>query len=76
MFGYNCNFCGNAEEKCYSDTQYLCKNCVEIKKIIDLYSGDEVVETLKYIYCRDSEPRKNRTELVKSGDKAHHLKKK
>ena len=34
MFGYNCSFCG-CDEKCYSDSNYLCKNCVEIKKIID-----------------------------------------
>jgi len=74
MFGYNCSFCG-CDEKCYSDTNYLCKNCVEIKKIIDLYACDSVCETLKFVYLRDQTPIKNRRELCKTGDKDHPIKK-
>ena len=71
MFGQNCAFCGCDENKYYADTKYLCKNCVEIKKIIDLYTCEDVVETLKFIYLRDAEPLKNRRNVVKNSDKVH-----
>lgn len=45
-------------------------------KIIDLYSTDEVVETLKYIYLREPTPIKNRRELIKTNDRSHPIKKK
>ena len=71
MFGYKCNFCGCDKNKYFSDTHYLCKNCVEIKKIIDLYSCDNVCETLKFIYLRDSEPINNRKNVVRNSDKTY-----
>ena len=71
MFGYKCNFCGCDKNKYYADTHYLCKNCVEIKKIIDLYSCDNVCETLKFIYLRDSEPINNRKNVVRNSDKTY-----
>ena len=64
MFGSYCTFCGCSESTYYSNTNYLCGNCTELKKIIDLYSSDSVVETLKFVYVRDEEPIKNRRELI------------
>lgn len=64
MFGSNCHFCGCNQSTYYSNTSYLCDKCIDLKKIIDLYTIESVVETLKYVYVRDDEPIKNRRELV------------
>jgi len=64
MFGSNCTFCGCSKATYYSNTNYLCENCTELKKIIDLYTIESVVETLKYVYVREEEPIKNRRHLI------------
>ena len=69
---FDCKLCSSSE---YVYSGYLCPKCLEIKKVIDLYNVDSILEAIKYIYIRDSCPIKNRSELVKSGDSSHTKKK-
>ena len=64
MFGSDCQICGCKESTYYSNTNYLCGKCIDLKKIIDLYTIESVVETLKYVYVREDEPIKNRRHLI------------
>ena len=49
---YSCILCDDKTEW----TRGLCTKCSEIKKIIDLYKVDKVLESIKYIYVRDTVP--------------------
>ena len=60
MFNYTCSLCGCQDEWCYS----LCSNCLEVKKIVDLYSIQKVVNTLKDIYVRETTPIDKRTNAI------------
>ena len=57
---YTCILCPDKTEW----TRSLCSKCMEIKKIIDLYSVEKVVESMKYIYVRDNTPIKFRQEAI------------
>lgn len=58
---YTCLLCDDKKEW----TRGLCTKCTELKKIVDLYDIDKVLESLKYIYVRDSVPIKSRTDIIK-----------
>ena len=48
---WNCNLCGNqTDEYVFSN---MCSKCEQIRKIIDLYSVDKVLGTLRFVYLRD-----------------------
>tara|TARA_R110001592_G_scaffold50510_1_gene156090 strand:- start:102 stop:290 length:189 start_codon:yes stop_codon:yes gene_type:complete len=57
---WTCILCDNKDEW----TRGLCTKCEEVKKIVDIYGIDKVVESIKYIYVRDDEPIKNRQKHV------------
>ena len=61
MFG--CPMCDNPEETLYR--QPLCSKCTEMKKIIDCYGVDSIIETLNYIYIRTGEPITGRRDYMK-----------
>lgn len=65
---FSCPMCDNPEETLYR--QPLCSKCTNMKKIVDCYGIDSILETLNYIYIRTEEPIKNRQickkKLVKS----------
>ncbi len=58
---YTCLLCDDKKEW----TRGLCTKCTELKKIVDLYDIDKVLESLKYIYVRDAVPIKSRTDVIK-----------
>ena len=60
MFNYTCSLCGCQDEWCHS----LCTNCLEVKKIVDLYTIQKVVNTLKDIYVRETEPIEKRKSAI------------
>ena len=68
MFNYNCVLCPNeANEWCHTS---LCSKCIELKKIVDIYTIDQVNKTLKDIYVRDIEPITRRTDAILTRSKA------
>lgn len=58
---YNCVLCNNPDEW----TRGLCSKCEELKKIIDIYSIEQIIESIKYIYVRTEAPISNRTRSAK-----------
>ncbi len=65
---YECGLC-----KCETD-DYLCVDCKRIQKIIELYSVENVKNTLERIYVRTDEPIYNRTNLeIKEKEKQMQL---
>jgi len=64
MFGSKCILCSNPEIVVYSDTNYLCPKCNELKKIIDIYSIDRINEVVKHVFIREEEAIKNRTKMI------------
>lgn len=59
MWNYICYLCGTNTD------DYLCKeNCKQIKRIVELYGIDSVRESLEYVFIRDTEPIKKRTEAI------------
>ena len=69
MFNYTCSLCGSQDEWCAS----LCSNCLEVKKIVDLYSIQKVVNTLKDVYVRETMPIEKRTNAIITRSKKVHL---
>lgn len=62
---FNCNLC-RAQCDEYVFVQSHCSKCEEIRRIISLYSRDDVLETLRFVYLRDDDnKRENRTEAEK-----------
>jgi len=65
---YSCVLCNNPDEW----TRGLCSKCEELKKIVDVYSIEQVIESIKYIYVRNETPISNRTrsqkKIKESGD--------
>tara|TARA_R110001599_G_scaffold351855_1_gene584917 strand:- start:255 stop:500 length:246 start_codon:yes stop_codon:yes gene_type:complete len=65
---YECGLC-----KCETD-DYLCVDCKRIQKIIELYSVENVKNTLERIYVRTDEPIYNRTNVeIKEKEKQMQL---
>ena len=61
---FSCPMCDNPDETLYR--QPLCSpNAVNMKKIIDCYGVDSIIETLNYIYIRTGEPIENRKDYLK-----------
>ena len=59
MWNYTCYLCGTNTD------DYLCKeNCKQIKRIIELYGIDSVRESLEFVFIRDTEPIKKRTQAI------------
>ncbi len=59
---FSCNLCGGQSGE-YVYVERHCSKCVQIRRIISLYSVDKVLETLRYVYLRDEEEKvENRTE--------------
>ncbi len=58
---YSCVLCNNPDEW----TRGLCSKCEELKKIVDVYSIEQVIESIKYIYVRNETPISNRTRSQK-----------
>ena len=71
MFNYNCVLCGNKDEWCHES---LCSNCLELKKVIDLYGIQKVLNTTKSIYVREAEPIEKRTAAIITRSKKLELK--
>ena len=44
----------------------FCDKCTRLRRIISLYSIDTILESLEFIYLRDSDPIKNRTSKLNS----------
>lgn len=62
---FNCNLC-RAQCDEYVFVHSHCSKCEEIRRIISLYSRDDVLETLRFVYLRDDDnKRENRTEAEK-----------
>jgi formate dehydrogenase maturation protein FdhE len=59
---FTCNLCGSQSNE-WVYVERHCSNCCQIRRIIELYSVDKVLETLRYVYLRDEEEKvNNRTE--------------
>ncbi len=71
MFNYCCVMCGSKDEWCH---QSLCSNCLELKKVIDLYGIQKVLNTTKSIYVREAEPIEKRTSAIITRSKKLELK--
>lgn len=71
MFNYCCVMCGSKDEWCH---QSLCSNCLELKKVIDLYGIQKVLNTTKSIYVREAEPIEKRTSAIITRSKKLDLK--
>jgi hypothetical protein len=56
-----CNLCGGQSGE-YVYVERHCSKCVQIRRIISLYSVDKVLDTLRFVYLRDDESKvENRT---------------
>lgn len=51
---FNCNLCGGQSNE-YVYVERHCSKCVQIRRIISLYSVDKVLDTLRFVYLRDDE---------------------
>ena len=71
MFNYCCVMCGSKDEWCHDS---LCSNCLELKKVIDLYGIQKVLNTTKCIYVREAEPIEKRTAAIITRSKKLELK--
>lgn len=60
MWNYRCYLCDT------NTNDYLCEDCKSIKKIVELYGIKSVRETVEFVYLREKEPIKNRTEAKHS----------
>ena len=70
MFGSKCILCSSVEVVVYSNTDYLCPKCIEIKRIIDVYSIDEINKAIKFIFVRHDDAILHRTKMIlRSNDK-------
>ena len=59
---FNCNLC-RAQCDEYVFLSSHCSKCEQIRRIISLYNVDAVLETLRFVYLRDEDDkRNNRTE--------------
>lgn len=58
MWNYRCYLCDT------NTNDYLCEDCKSIKKIVELYGIKSVRETVEFVYLREKEPIKNRSEVV------------
>ena len=58
---FNCSLCrAKCKEWVYVSSH--CSKCEEIRRIIALYSQDDVLDTLRFVYLRDEEDKRtNRT---------------
>ena len=70
---FNCSLCrAQCTEWVYISSH--CSKCEEIRRIIALYSQDDVLDTLRFVYLRDEEDKRtNRTRSEHA--KANRLKK-
>jgi len=58
---FTCNLCGSQSEE-WVYLQRHCSKCEQIRRVIELYSVDQVLETLRFVYLRDEEDKvDNRT---------------
>ncbi len=60
---FNCSLC---REQCqeYVFVQSHCSECCEIRRIISLYNRRDVLDTLRWVYCRDQQDKRtNRTKF-------------
>ena len=51
---FNCNLCGGESGE-YVYVERHCSKCVQIRRIISLYSVEKVLDTLRFVYLRDDE---------------------
>lgn len=58
---FSCSLCRSKCEEWVYFTSH-CSDCEEIRRIISLYSRNDVLETLRFVYLRDEQDkRENRT---------------
>lgn len=49
---FNCNLCGGESGE-YVYIERHCSKCLQIRRIISLYSVDKVLDTLRFVFLRD-----------------------
>ena len=49
---FSCNLCGGESNE-YVYFERHCSKCIQIRRIISLYTLDNVLETLRFVYLRD-----------------------
>jgi len=60
---FSCNLCGGeSDEWVYLERH--CSKCRQIRRIISLYTLDNVLENLRYLYLRNDEKVENRCEYT------------
>jgi len=59
---FNCNLCGGESGE-YVYVERHCSKCIQIRRVISLYSVDKVLETLRFVFLRDEDDKvEKRTE--------------
>ena len=51
---FNCNLCGGESGE-YVYIERHCSKCLQIRRIISLYSVDKVLDTLRFVFLRDED---------------------
>lgn len=62
---FTCNLCGHQSNE-WLYVERHCSKCCQIRRIIELYSVDKVLESLRFVYLRDEEQK------IKNREKHHY----
>ncbi len=66
---FSCGLCREACEEWLLVSSH-CSKCCEIRRIISLYSTDKVLETLRFVYLRDEDDKRDKRATVDKMRKA------
>ncbi len=66
---FSCGLCREACEEWLLVSSH-CSKCCEIRRIISLYSTDKVLETLRFVYLRDEDDKRDKRSTVEKMRKA------
>ena len=61
---FDCKLCGIT---CY--TTYICEDCNKVRKYIDLYSKEVVLDGLEKLFTRNEEQREHKVKHIKLKDR-------
>ena len=61
---FDCKLCGI---NCY--TTYICEDCNKVRKYIDLYSKEVVLDGLEKLFTRNEQQREHKVKHIKLKDR-------
>ena len=61
---FNCKLC---DITCY--TTYICEDCSKIRKYIDLYSKEVVLDGIEQLFTRNEKQREHKVKHIKLKDR-------